>query len=104
MPPCAAIECARRGESWKQNAFTLYPSSPNDAAAEAPANPVPTTITSILRLLAGFTNLTVPLYFVHFCSNGPAGIFASSIKFTSLRVHKLEWLTIVYVLLVMVFM
>ena len=23
MPPCAAIECARRGESWKQKQLTL---------------------------------------------------------------------------------
>jgi hypothetical protein len=37
IPPCAAIECARRGESSKD--FTLYPNSANVAEAEPPANP-----------------------------------------------------------------
>jgi single-stranded-DNA-specific exonuclease len=49
------------------------------AAAEEPANPVPTTIISNFLLLAGLTSLTEPLYFVHFSSNGPDGIFESSI-------------------------
>jgi hypothetical protein len=34
----------------------LYPISPNEAAAAAPANPVPTTITSIFGRLFGATN------------------------------------------------
>src|SRR2546427_3532288 len=42
MPPWAAIECARRAESWKQKQETLYPSSASDAAADAPASPEPT--------------------------------------------------------------
>jgi hypothetical protein len=41
----------------KAKAFTLYPNSANVAAAEPPASPVPTTIISKLRLLAGFTKL-----------------------------------------------
>ena len=36
-------------ESWKQNAFTLYPIyRRREAAADAPAEPVPTMITSKL--------------------------------------------------------
>ena len=38
------------------NKRRLNPISAKDAAAEAPAKPVPTTITSKRRLLAGFTN------------------------------------------------
>ena len=55
IPPCAAIECARRGESWKQKQETWYPSSARDAAAEAPASPEPTTRTWYFGLLAGAT-------------------------------------------------
>src|SRR3954469_14648329 len=55
MPPCAAALWARRGLSWYQNDLTLYPASPSVAAAEPPARPVPTTMISILRRLAGFT-------------------------------------------------
>src|SRR5471030_830150 len=79
MPPCAAIECARRGLSWKQKAFTLYPNSASEAAADAPAKPVPTTITSYLRLLAGLTSFKLNLCLLHFSANGPAGIFASKL-------------------------
>ena len=39
-----------------QKIFTLNPNAPNEAAAEAPAKPVPTTMTSNFLLLAGFTN------------------------------------------------
>jgi hypothetical protein len=55
IPPCAAI-CARRGESWKKR-FYVISYSANVAEAEPPANPVPTTITSRFRLLAGLTRL-----------------------------------------------
>ena len=44
MPPCAAILWALLGVSWIQKDLTLYPNSANVAAAEPPANPVPTTI------------------------------------------------------------
>src|SRR3990172_1619251 len=59
MPPCAAIEWARRGLSWSQKASTWYPSSASEAAAEAPARPVPTTRTLYLRLLDGLTSFRV---------------------------------------------
>ena len=39
------------------------------AAAEAPAKPVPTTITSIKRLLAGLTSRILFLWYVHFSDN-----------------------------------
>ena len=52
--------------------------SPREAAAEAPARPVPTTITSNERLLAGLTNLQVALYVFHLESIGPAGILELS--------------------------
>src|SRR3712207_9425278 len=55
MPPCAATLWARRGLSWYQNDFTLYPASPSVAAAEPPARPVPTTMIVIFRRLAGLT-------------------------------------------------
>src|SRR5690349_25151765 len=74
MPPCAAMECARRGESWKQKHLTLYPSSLIVAAAAPPARPVPTTMTVYFRLLAGFTSFMWSLRSVHFFSSGPAGI------------------------------
>ena len=76
------MECARRGESWKQNTFTLYPSSASDAAADDPANPEPTTITSIFLLLAGFTKGTEERNFVHFSSSFPSGIFESNVAIT----------------------
>src|SRR3954470_21730951 len=75
MPPCAAIECARRGLSWKQKHFTRYPSSAMEAAAEAPASPDPTTITLYLRLLAGFTSLSSNRCRSHRDSMGPDGLF-----------------------------
>ena len=78
MPPCAAIECARRGESWKQNARTSYPNSASVAAADDPARPVPTTMMLYLRLLAGLTSFWFFLYSVHFCGTGPGGTFDSS--------------------------
>ncbi len=53
------MECARRGESCMQKFITLKPNSAKDAAAEAPAKPVPTTIISKRLLLAGFTNFWV---------------------------------------------
>ena len=39
-----------------QKLSTLKPIAPNEAAADAPARPVPTTMMSRLRLLAGLTN------------------------------------------------
>src|SRR5258708_1463814 len=56
MPPWAAIECARRGVSWKQKHLTRNPSSPRLAAAAAPAKPDPTTSTVNFRLLLGLTS------------------------------------------------
>ena len=56
IPPCAAIECALLGLSWKQNDLILYPISAKDAAADAPANPVPITMISNFCLFAGLTN------------------------------------------------
>ena len=61
-----------------QKVFTLYPSSDIVAEAEAPANPVPTTITVCLRLLAGFTSFMSNLCFDHLSSSVPPGIFESS--------------------------
>src|SRR6185437_5415898 len=78
MPPCAAIEWARRGESWKQKQLTLYPSSPSVAAADPPARPEPTTIMECLRLLAGFTSFISKRVLSHFCSIGPDGILEFS--------------------------
>src|SRR5690348_9954005 len=79
MPPWAAIEWARRGESWNVKALTLYPSWASDAAAEAPARPVPTTITSNLRLLFGFTSFMENLWFCQRVSMGPVGDLESSV-------------------------
>src|SRR6478672_4300610 len=79
MPPCAAILCARRGESWKQKHLTLYPSSPKVAAAEAPASPLPTTIISNFDRLFGATNFDSPRCLSHFLSRGPEGTFGSSV-------------------------
>src|ERR1700679_2810390 len=78
MPPCAAMECARRGESWKQKHLTLYPSSPSDAAAAPPARPDPTTMRECLRLFAGLTSFMSKQAFAHASSIGPDGILASS--------------------------
>src|SRR5690606_18395012 len=82
MPPWAAIECARRGESWYVKTFTLYPSSPSEAAAEAPARPDPTTITSNFRRLFGLTSFRSNLWLSHLSARGPAGIFESSVSAT----------------------
>ena len=73
IPPCAAIEWALLDESWKQKALTLYPCSERVAQADPPANPVPTTITSIFLLLAGLTNRTLFLWVLHLRSSGPFG-------------------------------
>src|SRR5258708_20556962 len=87
MPPCAAIECAGGGESWKVMTFTRYPSSPSVAAADAPARPVPTTMISNRRLFAGFTSLMSNRWLSHFCSIGPSGIFESSFMIGSARLR-----------------
>src|SRR5471032_2386925 len=79
MPPCAAIECARRGESWKQKQLTRYPSSESDADALAPASPDPTTITLYFRLFAGFTSFISKRCLSHFSASGPAGILGLSL-------------------------
>src|SRR6266478_7266110 len=65
--------CARRALSWKQKHFTLYPSSAREAAAEAPASPLPTTKISNFRLLFGLTSLDSLRCFRHFDSSGPDG-------------------------------
>src|SRR5512136_1860645 len=48
------------------------------AAALAPAKPVPTTMTSNLRLLAGLTSFISNRCRSHFWASGPPGILASS--------------------------
>ena len=58
-----------------QNILTLYPNSPREAAAEAPARPVPTTIISSFLLLLGLTRLISDFLRVHFSDKGPSGIF-----------------------------
>src|SRR3954470_6028796 len=78
MPPWAAIEWARRGESWKVKTFTLYPSWAIEAAAEAPASPVPTTMTSNLRLLPGLTSFISNLCWSQVFSIGPVGALETS--------------------------
>src|SRR5262245_962049 len=60
--------------------FTLYPSSPSVAAADAPASPVPTTTMSKRRLFAGFTSLIENLWLSHLSGSGPAGACDSSVK------------------------
>src|SRR3954453_11883289 len=79
MPPWAAIECARRGESWKVKQGTSYPSSPSVAAAAPPARPVPTTMTLNRRRLWGATSFMSNLCWSHCCSMGPAGTLPSRI-------------------------
>src|SRR5690349_13090724 len=79
MPPWAAMEWARRGESWKVKALTLYPSWAREAAAAAPARPVPTTMMSNFRLLFGFTTFMANLWFCQRVSIGPVGDFESSV-------------------------
>src|ERR1700756_522723 len=79
MPPCAAMLCARRGESWKQKHLTLYPSSPSVAAADAPARPLPMTIMSNLGRLFGATSFDSPRCFSHFFSSGPEGTLESRV-------------------------
>ena len=59
----------------KQPALCL-PAS--DAAAEAPASPVPTTMMSNRRLLAGLTSFKAKRWLSHFCSIGPEGMLAWS--------------------------
>src|SRR5690349_4169224 len=81
MPPCAAIECARRGESWKLKHLTLYPSSPSVAAADPPARPEPTTRIVYFRLFAGLTSLRLKRWRSHRVSIGPVGDF----EFSSMR-------------------
>src|SRR5579883_51574 len=65
--------CARRGESWYVMHTTRYPSSLRVAAADAPARPVPTTITVYFRLFAGLTNRMSNLCRSHLSSSGPGG-------------------------------
>jgi hypothetical protein len=81
----SSVDAALRGDgmgaaglSLMQNDLTLYPSSPKEAAAEAPARPVPTIITSYFRLLAGLTSLLEKRHLSHFSASGPSGIFESS--------------------------
>src|SRR5215472_745411 len=78
MPPWAAMECARRGESWKQKQSTLYPNSPRLAAADPPARPEPTTMILNLRLFAGLTSFRPNLCVSHDFSIGPVGVLETS--------------------------
>src|ERR671920_1920363 len=79
MPPCAAMLCARRGLSWMQKLSTLYPSSPSADAADAPASPVPTTMTVYLRRFAGLTSFDSKRWRSHFSASGPPGVLESSV-------------------------
>src|SRR5262245_49521515 len=81
MPPCAAMLCARRGLSWMQKLLTWYPSSPSELAADAPASPVPTTITVNLRRLAGFTSFDSNRWRSHLSASAPLGVFGSNVIF-----------------------
>src|SRR4051812_24803254 len=56
--------------------------SARDEAAEEPARPAPTTITSYFRLLAGLTSLMSTLCLRHLSASGPAGILESSVAMT----------------------
>ena len=49
-----------------------------EADADAPAKPVPTTMTEYLRLLAGFTSFVSKRYLSHLFWSGPLGVFPSS--------------------------
>src|SRR5271155_511473 len=74
-----------------QNDFTMYPNSARDAAADAPASPVPTIMISYLRLLDGLTSLIAVLCLSHFRGSGPGGILASSfMSFHQPHQHR-EW-------------
>src|SRR3954451_25443960 len=79
MPPCAAMLCARRGLSWMQKLLTLYPSSPSDEAADAPASPVPTMMTVYFPRFAGFTSFDSNQWRYHFSHSGPPGGLESSV-------------------------
>jgi len=64
----------------------LYPNSAKEAAAEDPAKPVPTTITSYFLLFAGLTKLIEDLCFFHLSAKFPAGILDfNSILFYNLK-------------------
>src|ERR1041385_6388275 len=82
MPPCAATEWARRGESWKTKLWTSKPSSASEAAAEEPASPAPTTIILYFRLLAGLMSLLLNLCCSHFCASGPEGMLEFKVAMT----------------------
>src|SRR5579862_1192479 len=56
----------------------LYPSSPSEAAADAPASPDPTTMIVCLRLLAGFTSFISKRAWSQIFSMGPEGTLESS--------------------------
>ena len=83
--------CARRGESWKQKHETWYPSSLNVAAAEAPANPDPTTRMWCFRLLAGLTSFISCRYFDHLKATGPEGVFASSVMLIACYLKPVQY-------------
>src|SRR5215204_5427436 len=70
---------ARRGLSWMQKLSTLYPSSPSEDAADAPASPVPTTMMVNLRRLAGLTSFDSNRCRSHFSARAPPGILESRI-------------------------
>src|ERR1700680_2917803 len=78
MPPWAAIECARRGVSWKQKHSTWEPSSAGLAAAAAPPSPDPPTSTVNLRLLLGLPSRRWLRCSSHFAASGPPGALLSS--------------------------
>ena len=58
----------------------MYPNSANVAAEEAPAKPLPTTMISNLRLLAGVTSFKLNLCFSHFSDIRPGGILGFRIN------------------------
>src|SRR5262245_5585762 len=81
--------CARRGVSWIVVTMTLKPISASDAAADAPARPLPTTITVYLRRLLGAMSLISLLHFVHLSAIGPSGTRAFNLDST--RVLMGRW-------------
>ena len=66
------------GTVLKAKAFDVVAEFGQEAAAEPPARPVPTTMTLYFRLLAGPTSFMSNLHLSQACSMGPEGILASS--------------------------
>ncbi len=72
-PPWAAMLCAATGRVLDTERLDVVAHLGEDAAAPAPASPVPTTMMSYFRLLFGATSFISRLQRSHFCSMGPLG-------------------------------